>query len=614
MTIYEKNLKTLAKYYPEMDVLIENTRKKMEPELEVLVEDSYDGEKILKIRKDERNLYLNGRRNAKEVAKLWVEQQGYLVPNATVYMWGVGNYLYLRELVEKTENRITIFVCEPSLQIFVKFLEIVDIESWMEKHLIVFWVYGIEGMNEKTLEKMLNKLISYETMAYSRNLVLPNYEYLFPDETINFVKKCKEIAQQRSINHNTNLRFSTVAGKNILSNIRYLPDAYKTVQLVQVIPRDIPGIVVAAGPSLNKNIQELKNAKGKAFIIAVDTAIKPLLKAGIVPDMFAIVDGLKPLFLIEEEEAKKIPLVTTMMAASEVLNYHTGMKFFFNEGHVFAEKIFNKSKERFGPMTSGGSVATMAFNLLYRIGLTRIILVGQDLAFTGNKSHADGTFREKMQEEDTKNYIMVEGNVEEKVPTRGDFKNYLDWYDNFITNAKEINPDFCVINATEGGAKIKGTEVMTLKDAIEQECTKDVDIQACLGKLNPMLDDDGRKWAINYLSNIQQEFEKVETEAKTLQKLYHKLDKICDRKNIDKNEYLSILKKIERSIKQIEGNDTYQIIRESMVQANSILLNEAHMQEKTVKEEGKEIARKGIIFASCVQECASVFAEYEANL
>ena len=53
-------------------------------------------------------------------------------------------------------------------------------------------------------------------------------------------------------------------------------------------------ILVSAGPSLNKNIMELKKAKNKAFIVATDTAVKPLLKAGIEPDLMVMVDGEKP--------------------------------------------------------------------------------------------------------------------------------------------------------------------------------------------------------------------------------------------------------------------------------------------------------------------------------
>ncbi len=36
--------------------------------------------------------------------------------------------------------------------------------------------------------------------------------------------------------------------------------------------------IVSAGPSLDKNVDELKKIQGRAMIMAVDTALKPLLK------------------------------------------------------------------------------------------------------------------------------------------------------------------------------------------------------------------------------------------------------------------------------------------------------------------------------------------------
>ena len=67
-------------------------------------------------------------------------------------------------------------------------------------------------------------------------------------------------------------------------------DGSVTTQLCDILPTDIPAIVVSAGPSLNKNIVELRKAKNKAFIVAVDTAVKPLVKAGIIPDLYVVVD------------------------------------------------------------------------------------------------------------------------------------------------------------------------------------------------------------------------------------------------------------------------------------------------------------------------------------
>ena len=341
MGIYEKNLRTLAAHYPEMDRRIEEAQ--VESAIEIIQETSFDGEKILKIKKDNKTCYLNGKRNAHELAQKWVEAMGDLQRDTPVLMMGVGNFFYLKELAEQMEKNLTIIVYEPSLQIFLKFLEMVDIQKWMEKHLIIFWVNGLEGMESKNMRGMLEQVLRYELLDHVKYFVLPNYEILFPEEAVVFMKTCRDVALRALSRYETNILFAGVMVKNLFANARYLCDGYKTTQFVEVIPKDIPGIVVAAGPSLNKNIKELKKAKGKAFICAVDTAIKPLIKEGIIPDMFAVVDALKPIELVKMEEARQIPLLTTLNASPEVLEYHTGMKIFFNEGYQFAEEIFKKS-------------------------------------------------------------------------------------------------------------------------------------------------------------------------------------------------------------------------------------------------------------------------------
>ena len=610
MTIYEENLKALSAKYSRMDELIEEAKEKMEPELEIIEEVSYDGEPIIKVQKEGRTCYLNGKRNTKEPAEKWVETLGKLSNNAPVFIMGLGNPSYLKELAEHTKKKITIIIYEPSFQIFLHFLEHVSIAEWMEKHMITFFVKVIKGMDEQAMRGLAGRVLTYESMPFSRRLVLPNYDVLFPDEALGFIKGIFDIANFELSQYSTQISFSTVTVKNMLDNIKYLCNGYKTIQLVEVIPRDIPGILVSAGPSLNKNIKELKRAKGKAFIIAVDTAIKPLLSEGIIPDMFAVVDGRKPLSLVEKEEAKEIPLLGTLSASSAVLEYHTGMKFFYNEGYAVSDHILLKQDTDFGSVETGGSVATTAFSLLYKIGLPCIILVGQDLAYTGNKSHADGTFADVMKKEDTKNYITVEGNTEEKVPTTEILKLYLKWFGDYIAAAKKYDPNFRVINATEGGAKIEHTEIMTLHDAIEQECTKEVDIQACLKKLPPMLNEENRKWAEEYLDSFPDKFLEVAKSANKTRKLYKKLEQTCKRKNIDTKEYQSLLKKIEKNIKQIEKNEMHQLIDATMINARYILAREQFLYRDSLQEEGKELARQGLIYTENMAQIAILFKEY----
>lgn len=610
MNIYEQNLKILADSYSGMDQIIENARDKMEKKIELKDEISYDERRILKIVKDGQSYYLNGRRNSIEPAQKWFSKLGDLQKNAPIFIEGVGNETYLCELAKQSKRSLAIIVYEPCLQIFIDFLKHIELKEMMEKHTIVFCVDGLEGMGKESLKIFIGRILMYEILPYARILITPNYDVLFPEQTIEFVKVCRDTAENGLIRFNTLKRFETFFVKNLFLNMRYLKDVYKTTHIPKVIPSDITGIVVAAGPSLNKNIHELKRAKGKAFIIATDTAVKPLIRAGIVPDMFVIVDAKKPLHLVKMEEARRIPLFTTADAASEILEYHEGMKFFANEGLKVVDRLFMHCDSEWGPGSDGGSVATAAFYLLFKIGMKTIILVGQDLAFTNNRSHADGTFEEKMPEKDTSRFPMIEGNNGDKVPSRQDFLIYLKWYNEFIEGCKKEHPYFRVINATEGGAKIAHTEVMTLNEAIDKECTKEVNIQECFQKLDPIFKGEDRKWVIEQLLNIPQECEKLSQEAMKTVKLYKNLDRICGKKILDQKAYVKILNKLRKQIKKIETYPVYQLVEFTLNDAQYIIKNEQMLSYDSVQEQGKEIARKGVIYMKNVSDCALVFKEY----
>ena len=539
-----------------------------------------------------------------------MQTQGRVHEGAIFFIAGIGNPVYAKILLEEhRQTKLNIVIYEPSKEIFFKVLESIDITDLLQKDAKCIFV--IDGLTGVKVENVIQKMISVEVMDHIKTFILPNYEMIFAKEMLLFAKTIREKCESCATYINTRTNFSNVFAQNLFANAPYILDGYKTKQLIEVIPRDIPAIIVAAGPSLNKNIKELKRAKGKAFIIAVDTAIKPLASEKIIPDMFAIVDGRKPLELINTEDAKKIPLLTSISAANSVLSFHTGKKFFYNEGYVYINSMFYRNGESFETVACGGSVATSAFALAFMIGIDTIILVGQDLALTGNKTHADGTFQEKMETIDTSHSIMVPGNIEKEVPTRGDFKMYLEWYNQYIKDCKEYRKQFKVINATEGGAKIDGTEVMTLKDAIDRECKKEIDIQECFEKLHPVFDENERKKNLEFLQHTPEHYTEIRKAAIETNKLYKNLDKLCQHGNLDIRAYEKILKKIKKMTKKIEGDSIYyEPIQETLVLANYIVKSEQFDTMKTMQEEGKEIARQGIIYTDMVKQCAELFEEY----
>ncbi|HYR43226.1 MAG TPA: 6-hydroxymethylpterin diphosphokinase MptE-like protein, partial [Terriglobia bacterium] len=54
---------------------------------------------------------------------------------------------------------------------------------------------------------------------------------------------------------------------------------------------DIPLVIVSAGPSLDRNICDLRGFEDRCLILSVDTALRPLLAAGITPHAVIIADA-----------------------------------------------------------------------------------------------------------------------------------------------------------------------------------------------------------------------------------------------------------------------------------------------------------------------------------
>lgn len=594
--IYERNIAAMERRFSGMAKALERKGSRADQGVEIDLEYAQDGSPILKLRKDGRSLYVSGKRQPRERAKRIIEDWGVLNRASTIFVLGTGDVVFLRELLEATPKEVNIMVYEPCADILIRLLEEVDITDYFENRPLGL---VIEGINEKDMGAVIAAFVQLSNAEYVKYYKNATYQEMFQEKALKYLKAVSHQIDRVIVNEKTAVRYAPVEADNLLHNIKYLCDGSVTTQLCDILPTDIPAIVVSAGPSLNKNIRELKKAKNKAFIVAVDTAVRPMVKAGIIPDMYVVVDGLKPIELFEFEEARKIPLMTSISAAKHVLEYHQGKKIFWYEGQPFIWSMMAMNGKSFSTVACGGSVACAAFSVVYKLGFSRIILVGQDLAMTGNKTHADGTFQEKMEEIDTSQCLMVEGNCEKKVPTRGDFKIYLDWFNYYIEGCEGIH----VMNATEGGAKIQNTEIIALKDAIARECGKEVDMDACFEKLQPVFDQEQRKRAVEYLNTFPGMFKKIKKDVSKLHLQYKKLNRICRFGKVDQKAYRKLLKQIKKLTEEVEGHELYRFVSDTLSVADYVITSEQFYEEKTLEAEGREIARIGIKYTELAEKC-----------
>lgn len=594
----------MEKWYPSFADLIRE-KEDIVDDTEVLTKVSWDGEKIFQIKKEDRILYLGGKRNAKEPIEMWLERLGEIHKYAPVFLFGLGSGAYLKALINSTTKDVNIVVYEPSINIFLKLLHEIDMSEEIQNRPIAFVV---EELNAEEFEPIMDRVLVFENLAFLKEEIHPNYKEWFVEKFIEKVKLLHQRVESMMVNYNTGMSFSKHLADNVLNNMKYICDGYNTKKLSEVIPYDGAAILVSAGPSLSKNIHELKKAKNKAFILAVDTALKPLMSAGIVPDAFITIDAKKPFHLVDVEGAENIPVIAPTCALHKIIEHQKGKKIFYYDNYMIPYHIYAMNQKAFPNVSTGGSVACSGFSLLYKMGFQTIILVGQDLAYTDNKSHADGTFQKKMPEENTNGMIMVKGNYVEKIPTRRDFRMFLDWFNMYIKGAKE-HREIRVINATEGGAYIEGTELSTLKDILEEVCCKEINFSEKIEEMESAFSKEEREKAIEYLHSIPEQYEEIRRNAKLLQRNYEKLEKLTKSGNMGKDNALKLLKKVKKLTKKCRTCEGYQLIEMTMPAAEYIIRSEFYCECNSVEDETREIARKGILYSKILQECADLLME-----
>lgn len=226
-------------------------------------------------------------------------------------------------------------------------------------------------------------------------------------------------------------------------------------------------IIVAAGPSLDKNIEDLKKRKKETVMIVAGTVLKKMLGAGIRPDFAAITDGYAGVYaqLCGVEDCG-VPLIFLSTVYSKAPKEYQGEKYMLcQRGFEPAEDL--AAKNGWEMVESGGSVMTAAFDLCLRLRAGRIIFAGLDLAYSGAKTHASQTALQRENVSDTGIYVeAADGGM---VQTTRNLKIYLEWLEKRIRNRTEEERKIPVIDATEGGAKKRGMQVMTLSKALGDE-------------------------------------------------------------------------------------------------------------------------------------------------
>ena len=294
------------------------------------------------------------------------------------------------------------------------------------------------------------------------------------------------------------------------------------------------------------------------------TAVKALQKHGIEPDFIITVDphplNYEHFKVINTEKACLIAEIQShhMIQA----NYKGQM---FVAGQLPVLRGFGDVVEDKGILESGGSVANNALTLAYKMGADPIVLVGQDLSYSRDgHSHAAGTNYENdvVTAVETGNmaYLKVKANDGGQVITGRNFYQFLCFFESWIRQ----KPDRDYINATEGGAFIEGTKIMTLREVLDQYCMETIEVQKTIHQVQSAFEAPRLEPLLEAMKQQVIKIDKIIAEAKTATKRLNQLEKACENRHAkNMQQHLNAIRKI---YKKFSADTFLSYITESLAQ------------------------------------------------
>ena len=315
--------------------------------------------------------------------------------------------------------------------------------------------------------------------------------------------------------------------------------------------RKLPLVIISPGPSLDKNIAQLKHLKNKAVLLAPVQTVMALQKQKIVPDIVMIADPSDMLYLVDGYDMSEVSAVLVGVSChpefykryqDKIISFNVNGPIDAWMSDIFSDTVINGAC---------GSVSSMAFFLGTMMQCNPMILVGQDLSFSGKKQYSKGAvdgamsvvFDKKVNQFTYKNiHSGLDEIFKESSPQA--YVGSLTTLPGYYGGTVQSKPDYAMFhseferiaaanlgfvtptqlfNCTEGGAFIEGFEHIPLLEAIKQLETlrpTPVDIQGIFKNIFTAHDQEAR---FKKLDRVFLEIKSALTSSISLAKECHRI-------------------------------------------------------------------------------------------
>lgn len=416
--------------------------------------------------------YIHSKYDPVAEAEKIISQYKEFDKNKQVLFYGVGLGYHVEEFVRQHPG-VSYTLYEPDRDVFYQFLcnrpfSILDGEKL--KHLYI-------GLEKEQLAANLQHFL-YHLKEEVIFIVLPTYERIFKEQTKYFIEEFRDKVFLKRATHNANIIFSK---RMTINGMKNLPTSIRTPNILHEKPEDFrgkPAILVSAGPSLDYEYENLRYIKenGLAYIFSVGSSINALIEHDIYPDAACTYDGsIENQIVFDkliERKIDSIPLIYGNIVGHELIPRYPGPMLHFLVARDFVAQLSLKRKDgaKEEYVDSSKSIAVITLQLLYKLGCNPIILVGQNLAFSGDRSYSkEITYVGKLDEKQMESAIVVKDVEGNEIYT----ERLLDLYRKEMEiYAHKYEKEIDVINTTKGGAHIAGTTYIPLEKVMAERLTE----------------------------------------------------------------------------------------------------------------------------------------------
>ncbi|HSW45008.1 MAG TPA: 6-hydroxymethylpterin diphosphokinase MptE-like protein [Phycisphaerae bacterium] len=477
-TLYARNMRALFR----ADMRLAQRIDECMDDGSVIVEPSRRGPPTAAIRPAgaERSIHLHSRVDPQAEARRWAEAVE-VGENFCHVIGGFGLGHHVRELARRLKGDAFLMVTEPSLPLLRAAMEHVDLAELFENNRCVILTQADKGEIQTRLEP-------------HSTLMMIGAQFLTHGPSEQAAGSFHTAMRKIIADHMTYCRMSLVTlvansritCRNVANNFpTYL--STPPINILRDRFKGVPAILVAAGPSLQRQIDRLADLRDRAVIIAVQTTFKTLLDRGIRPHFVTSLDyhEMSRRFFEDIPDSSHTHLVAEPKATWHVLDHYRGpTSVLYNR---FAEFVLGSALAARDGLKAGATVAHLSLYLAVYMGCEPIVLLGQDLAYTNHVYYAPGVPIHDLWRPQLNRFCTIEMMEWERIvrcrPILMKVKDihgddiYTD--EQLFTYLQQFEGDFAaiggrVIDATGGGVRKTGTQVMSLEDVARQYCREPI--------------------------------------------------------------------------------------------------------------------------------------------